>query len=57
MRWFSLVVCLFSTFLFASGTAFGQFAREQLYGLRKSSVLYQGTTLVGPHTIENMTGF
>ena len=31
--------------------------RGQLYGLRKSSVLYQGTTLVGPHTIEKKPGF
>jgi hypothetical protein len=31
--------------------------RKQLYGFRKSSVLYQGTTLVVPHKIDNTSGF
>jgi hypothetical protein len=33
------------------------YIRTGLYGLHKSSVLYQGTTLVGPQTIEKRLGF
>jgi hypothetical protein len=29
----------------------------KLHGLRKSVVLYQGTTLVGPSMIGNVSGF
>jgi hypothetical protein len=45
------------------GTGFRACVRTQFssgrqpYGLRKSSVLYQGTTLVGPKTIEKTSGF